>query len=99
MNATRVILIASLFLFPASALPQSVEKEPAAVVELGELSVGMSKTANRASAQALRLKLRQLKSGWNLRQESRRFSPVTRQNGTPTCYSRSLGRSQKKWTL
>jgi hypothetical protein len=35
MNATRVILIASLFLFPASALPQSVEKEPAAVVELG----------------------------------------------------------------
>jgi hypothetical protein len=35
MNATKAILIASLFLFPASALPQSVDKEPAAIVELG----------------------------------------------------------------
>ena len=35
MNAPKAILMASPFLFPASALPQSVEKEPAAVVELG----------------------------------------------------------------
>jgi len=35
MNATKAILIAFLFLFPACALPQSVDKEPAAIVELG----------------------------------------------------------------
>jgi hypothetical protein len=35
MNATGAVLLASLFLFPASAFPQSVEKDPAAVVELG----------------------------------------------------------------
>jgi hypothetical protein len=36
MNAKKaVVLLASLFLFPASAFPQSVEKDPAAVVELG----------------------------------------------------------------
>jgi hypothetical protein len=35
MNATKAILIASLFLCTGNAFAQSVEKEPAAIVELG----------------------------------------------------------------
>jgi hypothetical protein len=35
VNATRAILVASLFLCNGNALAQSVEKEPAAIVELG----------------------------------------------------------------
>jgi hypothetical protein len=35
MNATKAILTASLFLCTGTAFAQSVEKEPAAIVELG----------------------------------------------------------------
>ena len=35
MNATKAILTASLFLYTGTAFAQSVEKEPAAIVELG----------------------------------------------------------------
>jgi hypothetical protein len=35
MNATKAILLVSLFLCAANAFAQSVEKEPAAIVELG----------------------------------------------------------------
>jgi hypothetical protein len=35
VNTTRAILVASLFLFDGNAFAQSVEKDPAAIVELG----------------------------------------------------------------
>jgi hypothetical protein len=58
VNAIKPVLMASLFLCAGNAFAQSVDKEPVAVVELGELLAQMSKTADRASAPPSRLRLR-----------------------------------------
>ena len=58
MNAIKPVLMASLFVCTGNDFAEPVAEEPAAIVELGELPTGTSKTVDRASAPPSRLKLR-----------------------------------------
>jgi len=58
VNATKSLLVASLFLSFGNAFAQPVDEEPAAVVELGGAASWNLKVAGRASAPTSQLKLR-----------------------------------------
>jgi len=100
---TKLILLASFFLCAGNGYAQSVEKEPAAVVELGGAGSWNIKNGGSAFGPTAAVEVTPIENWLELRRESRRFSAVTRPNGISTCYSRSLGHSRKKrsscWAL
>ena len=58
MNATKSVLMASLFLCAGNAFAQSVDKEPVAVVELGGAASWSLKGGGSSFGPTSRLKLR-----------------------------------------
>jgi hypothetical protein len=93
MNCQSTVLLTALLFCSQSALAQSPDKEPAAIIELGGASAVNLKDATPSAGPTLTVEVTPIE---NLRLVLPCYSAVAPQNGASTFYSRSLGLCPKK---
>jgi hypothetical protein len=96
MNWRKIALMTCFALSFGSTFGQSIEKDPAAIVELGGATSWNVKGGAAIFAPDLAVEVTPIENWLELELGTTPFLAGTQQSGIPTCYSRSPGPSPLK---